>query len=115
VGPAWHNISNVVGPAYTEAYLLEQKSWEPRITYRRRRRAFGSHDGACRVNGLHDYYVPVSSSLFPGQHFSNRCPKFRVGEKIRYKIINQRIVRRVDASRMSPRIAIAGRALAMDC
>jgi len=60
-------------------------------------------------------FSSLSSSLFSGQHFRNRCPKSRVGEKIRYEIINQHIVRRVDAPRMWTRIAIAERALAMDC
>jgi hypothetical protein len=72
VGSVWHNISNVVGPAYQEAYLLEQKSWEPRIILSEEAMRLwqsggpstGSrmcihYDGAFMVNGLHDYYVPA--------------------------------------------------------
>jgi hypothetical protein len=72
VGPVWHSLSNVVGPAYQEAYLLEHKSWEPRIIlsdeamrlWQSGGPSTGSrmcihYDGVFMVNGLHDYYVPA--------------------------------------------------------
>jgi hypothetical protein len=72
VGPVWHTLSNVVGPAYQEAYFLERKSWEPRIIlsddatrlWQSGGPSTGSrmcihYDGAFMVNGLHDYYVPA--------------------------------------------------------
>lgn len=72
IGPVWHSATNVVGPAYQEAYALERRSWEPRIIlspdatrlWRSGGPSSGSrmcidYDGAFMVNGLHDYYVPA--------------------------------------------------------
>ena len=66
VGKVWHTDSNIVGPAYQEAYLLEAKGdkpvvllsesaqsikrWSPRVCL--------NHNGKVFVNGLHDFYIP---------------------------------------------------------
>lgn len=70
VGKAWHEKSNIVGPAYQEAYLLEVNGNVPRIVLSDRSVAYwkkglgGSSrmcirkDGIAMVNGLHDFYLP---------------------------------------------------------
>lgn len=70
VGKVWHGKSNVVGPAYQEAYLLEANESEPRIVLSEKSVAqwekgfcSGSRmciqkDGVTMVNGLHDFYIP---------------------------------------------------------
>jgi hypothetical protein len=70
VGKVWHGKSNVVGPAYQEAYLLEANGSEPRIVLSEKSVAqwekgfcSGSRmciqkDGVTMVNGLHDFYIP---------------------------------------------------------
>jgi hypothetical protein len=73
IGPLWHSRSNIVGPAYQEAYALESgtKDRLPRIVlspeatrlWKSGGPSTGSrmcidYGGAFMVNGLHDYYVP---------------------------------------------------------
>ena len=70
VGKVWHGKSNIVGPAYQEAYLLEANGNEPRIvlsensvTQWKKGFCSGSRmciqkDGVTLVNGLHDFYIP---------------------------------------------------------
>lgn len=65
VGKVWHANSNIVGPAYQEAFLLEQKGNEPIIVlsesaakrWRGGSRMCLQHDGKVFVNGLFDYYI----------------------------------------------------------
>jgi len=66
VGKVWHTESNIVGPAYQEAYLLEANGNEPMVvlsdsanaTPRRSSRMCLEHGGKVFVNGLHDFYIP---------------------------------------------------------
>jgi hypothetical protein len=66
VGKVWHTDSNIVGPAYQEAYLLEHDGEEPIIVlseaakmhWRGGSRMCLQHGGKVFVNGLHDYYIP---------------------------------------------------------
>lgn len=65
VGKVWHTDSNIVGPAYQDAYLLEHNGEEPIIVLsetakmhlRGGSRMCLQHDGKVFVNGLHDYYI----------------------------------------------------------
>jgi hypothetical protein len=66
VGKVWHSNSNVVGPAYQEAYLLEHNGNEPIVVlsalaakqWRGGSRMCLQNDGKVFVNGLFDYYIP---------------------------------------------------------
>lgn len=66
VGKVWHTGSNIVGPAYQEAYLLEANGNEPMVVLSDSAREvsrWGSrmcleHNGKVFVNGLHDFYIP---------------------------------------------------------
>ncbi len=69
VGKVWHGTSNVVGPAYQEAYLQETCTNMPRVELTQSAKAHWAnglcassrmcidYDGHFMVNGLHDYYV----------------------------------------------------------
>jgi hypothetical protein len=71
VGKVWHTQSNIVGPAYQEAFLLEHNGNEPVVLLSEaaaNRWHDGSrmclrHDGKVFVNGLHDYYIPNKTRL----------------------------------------------------
>lgn len=80
VGKVWHTNSNIVGPAYQEAYRLECNGNEPIIVLSElaakqwelaaKQWLIGSRmclqrDGKFFVNGLHDYYIPNSNK--PGE------------------------------------------------
>lgn len=66
VGKVWHTESNIVGPAYQEAYLLEKNGKEPIV--RLSKSAADRWQGGSRmclrrgdmvfVNGLFDFYIP---------------------------------------------------------
>jgi hypothetical protein len=66
VGKVWHTNSNIVGPAYQEAYLLEHNGNEPIVVlselaakqWRGGSRMCLQSDGKVFVNGLFDYYIP---------------------------------------------------------
>lgn len=66
VGKVWHTESNIVGPAYQEAFLLEKNGNEPfvRLSPSAAERWQGGSrmclrkDDAVLVNGLFDYYIP---------------------------------------------------------
>lgn len=66
VGKVWHTNSNIVGPAYQEAYLLEHNGNEPIVVlsesaaekWRGGSRMCLQKDGKVFVNGLFDYYIP---------------------------------------------------------
>ena len=65
-GKLWHTETNIIGPAYQEAYLLEANGDEPRIPLHAN--ALRHWDGSSRmclsdgdvsfVNGLFDFYIP---------------------------------------------------------
>lgn len=65
-GKVWHTESNIIGPAYQEAYLLEAGGKEPRVKLHSH--ALQHWDGGSRmclrdgdvsfVNGLFDFYIP---------------------------------------------------------
>jgi hypothetical protein len=69
-GKLWHTKSNIVGPAYQEAYLLEANGNEPRVQLHPH--ALKHWDGGSRmclndgnvsfVNGLFDFYIPNSTT-----------------------------------------------------
>lgn len=66
VGKLWHTSSNIVGPAYQEAYLLENGGNEPIVLlsdsaakkWQGGSRMCLQKDGKVFVNGLFDYYIP---------------------------------------------------------
>ena len=69
VGKVWHTDSNIVGPAYQEAYLIETKTGVPRVELSNNAKEYwlqrnNSSNSMCleyrehfMVNGLHDYYI----------------------------------------------------------
>lgn len=69
VGPVWQTESNIVGPAYQEAYQIETKTLVPRIELSASAKSHwngteGSSNKMCldymnrfMVNVLHDYYI----------------------------------------------------------
>lgn len=69
VGSVWHSDSNIVGPAYQDAFALEQKGQEPIVVLSSA--AEKCWEGGSRmclkqgskvfVNGLFDYYIPNST------------------------------------------------------
>ena len=69
VGKVWHTNSNIVGPAYQEAFLLEQHGNEPIIVlsesaakcWHGGSRMCLQKDGKVFVNGLFEYYIPNSA------------------------------------------------------
>jgi hypothetical protein len=70
IGPVWHTDNNIIGPAYQEAYKLEENGYEPCVklsptaheTWLRHsqtdNRMCLMHDDKFIVNGLHDAYMP---------------------------------------------------------
>jgi len=66
VGKVWHAPSNIVGPAYQEAYSLERQGGEPVVLlsesaakhWRFDSRMCLRRDEKVFVNGLHDHYIP---------------------------------------------------------
>jgi hypothetical protein len=66
IGKVWHTNSNIVGPAYQEAYLLEHNGNEPIVVlselaakqWRGDSRMCLHKDGKVFTNGLFDYYIP---------------------------------------------------------
>lgn len=67
VNKVWHTYSNIVGPAYQEAYLLESNGNEPIVVLSESAASKinlnGSRmclqmSGKTFVNGLHDFYIP---------------------------------------------------------
>ena len=73
VGPIWHTDSNIVGPAYQEAYQIETKTLVPRVELSPNAKSHwlsteGSSSTMCLeymnrfiVNVLHDYYIQDKS------------------------------------------------------
>lgn len=73
VGHVWHSDTNIVGPAYQEAYKIEANGCNPSIVLsdaaqERWSKGFGAssrmcvlNHGALMVNGLHDYYIEDQS------------------------------------------------------
>ena len=68
VGKVWHTDSNIIGPAYQEAYSLEVKGKNPVVllsesaknTPRYNSRMCIRLNGQVFVNGLHDFYIKDS-------------------------------------------------------
>ena len=70
IGSVWHTTSNIVGPAYQEAYEIETKTEFPRIELSPNAKSYwmSTEDNSNRiclehmdkfiVNILHDYYIP---------------------------------------------------------
>lgn len=70
VGKVWHGESNIVGPAYAEAFKIENTGCKPCIVLSKSasrlwEKGFGASSRMCvldhgslMVNGLHDFYVP---------------------------------------------------------
>lgn len=66
VGKVWHTTSNIVGPAYQEAYTLEHNGQEPIVVlsasaakhWKGGSRMCLQLNGKVFVNGLFDYYIP---------------------------------------------------------
>jgi hypothetical protein len=83
VGPVWHTDSNIVGPAYQEAYQIETKTLVPRVELSPNAKNHwigteGSSDTMCLeymnsfiVNVLHDYYIQDSSHGAVERAFEN--------------------------------------------
>ena len=84
VGQVWHTDTNIVGPAYQDAYLLESKGdnpcvvlsptaeamWKSRLGNGSRMCIRNAHPERCFcakkkapliVNGLHDFYIPQNT------------------------------------------------------
>jgi hypothetical protein len=72
VGKVWHVDTNIVGPAYQEAYRLEPSAKMPRVIlsaaatqlWRTSGESAGNrmcinYEGQYIVNGLHSYYIPA--------------------------------------------------------
>jgi hypothetical protein len=72
VGKVWHVDTNIVGPAYQEAFRLESSAKMPRVIlsaaatqlWRSSGESAGSrmcidYEGQYIVNGLHSYYIPA--------------------------------------------------------
>ena len=69
IGSVWHDESNIIGPAYQEAFQLETQGYEPCIVLSESAQAHWKsginaqsrmcidYGGAFMVNGLHDYYI----------------------------------------------------------
>ena len=74
VGKVWHGTSNIVGPAYQEAYELEDSGDEPCIVlsdnaekhwmkgFCRDSRLCIRHKSSLMVNGLHNFYIPGNTT-----------------------------------------------------
>lgn len=66
VGEVWHTSSNIVGPAYQEAFILEHNGEEPIVVlsasaakhWKGGSRMCLRHNDKVFVNGLFDYYIP---------------------------------------------------------
>lgn len=73
VGPVWHTDSNIVGPAYQEAYQIETKTLVPRVelSSKAKNHWASTEDSSSTmcieymnrfiVNVLHDYYIQDNS------------------------------------------------------
>lgn len=69
VGDVWHSDSNIVGPAYQEAFGLEHAGKEPIVVlsasaaqcWEGGSRMCLQQNGKVFVNGLFDYYIPNST------------------------------------------------------
>lgn len=74
IGKVWHQSSNIVGPAYQNAYCLERKTEQPRIeldeaaegrwnnhSNRLGGRMCRAYDDRLMVNGLHEAYASLNA------------------------------------------------------
>lgn len=103
VGPVWHTASNIVGPAYQEAYQIETETLVPRVELSPSAKHHwdtteGRSSTMCleyrdhfMVNVLHDYYIQDHSHGAAERAFENysRIIESNLGanlpEPVRYK------------------------------
>ncbi len=103
VGGVWHTDSNIVGPAYQEAYQIETKTLVPRVELSPNAKILwdsteGSSNMMCleymnhfMVNVLHDYYIQDNSHGAAERAFENysriieRNLRANHPEPVRYK------------------------------
>lgn len=83
IDQVWHSDSNIVGPAYQNAYKTETQTSEPRIELDQSAKNYWieKHDAMNRmclsfkdcfmVNGLHDYYIQSNSHNNPKELFES--------------------------------------------
>lgn len=69
IGQVWHTDSNIIGPAYQDAYFLETQTGSPRIEISSKAKEYWcqkndasnsmclNYRGCFMVNGLHNYYI----------------------------------------------------------
>lgn len=81
IGPVWHTDSNIVGPAYLDAYQIEAKTVVPRVELSPNAKSHwlnteGSANTMCLeyrnsfiANVLHDYYLRDKSHGAPERAF----------------------------------------------
>jgi hypothetical protein len=100
VGKVWHTDTNIVGPAYQEAYLLEAKGDEPMVVLsdsakqicRWGSRMCLQQNDKVFVNGLHDYYIPgntvhgaIETAYSKYEKLTDNVLNSQVDEKIKNK------------------------------
>ena len=103
IGNVWHTESNIVGVAYQEAYLIEQKVMAPCVELSSSANDYwnnseGSSNKMCLdyknkfiVNGLHDYYIQDKSHGAPERAFkqylliADKNIEDATSEGVRYK------------------------------
>ena len=86
VGEVWHTDSNIVGPAYQDAYLLEEKGDKPMVllsdsaqaTLRGGSRMCIQRNGDVFVNGLYNAYLPGKPSA---PYIIDKEPMDKIDEK----------------------------------
>jgi len=103
IGKVSHNDSNIVGPAYQTAYLIETQTQVPRIElskdaedywlnrYKESTRTCLYYRGRFMVNGLYDYYYQSENNaldqrvLDPFKEIINEKINTETSESIRFK------------------------------
>jgi len=63
IGNVWHGESNIVGPAYQNAYILETQAQYPRVILSEKAQnkphwLCTKYEDQVMVDGLHDYFIP---------------------------------------------------------
>jgi len=96
IGPVWHTDSNIVGPAYQDAYLIETKTCSPRIELSSKAKEYWfqrmspsnsmclSYRERFMINGLHDYYIQGDTNGSARKAFENykKIIEKNIGAKI---------------------------------
>tara|TARA_B110001452_G_scaffold75943_1_gene61678 strand:- start:432 stop:1148 length:717 start_codon:yes stop_codon:yes gene_type:complete len=98
VGPVWHTDSNIVGPAYQNAYLIETKTGAPRIELDTNAKEYwlqrnDASNSMClnyrqrlMVNGLHDYYIQDGTDGEAEKVF--KCYEATIEQKITNEVVD---------------------------